>query len=110
MAEDRLTPPGIRGPSLFIISGYRSPETQARVNPSVTRSCHVQCPSLAADLRVGSIEGLESVEVWTIIGGLWGFEFGGRWGGRFSSDDPAEINIAGINTREMNHFDLGPCL
>ncbi len=54
--------------------------------------------------------GVASAEIWAILGGMWEFSFGGRWGGRFSSDDPGDINIAGINTREMNHFDRGPCM
>jgi len=108
LAGERFAAPGIPWPGIWIISGHRSQETQAELNPSVKASCHTVCPALAVDLRVGSLAGVDSVEVWSILGGMWRL-MGGRWGGNFSSDDPSEINIVGINTREMNHFDLGPC-
>lgn len=103
-ARERLTPAGIRGPDVLIISGYRTPEAQASLNPTVTRSCHVQCPSMAVDLRLGIIEGIDQTtpELWAILGTYWE-QMGGRWGGRFG------VPIGQINEREMNHFDLGPC-
>lgn len=60
---------------------------------------------MAVDLRLGVIEGLDRAvpELWAILGGYWE-TMGGRWGGRFGVA-PGEIN-----TDEMNHFDLGPCL
>jgi len=95
MADSRFTTSWFTWPGTWIISGYRSPEHQAEINPDVTSSCHTVCPSLAADLRVGSLEGIESDEVWAILGGMWRL-MGGRWGGTFTDYDP-------------NHFDLGPC-
>jgi len=79
-------------PGLYVISGYRSPTHNADVG-GVTNSFHTRCPSLAVDLRVGSIRGLGSEEVWTILGGMWRL-MGGRWGGSFRSPD-------------FNHFDIG---
>lgn len=96
MAEKRFAAPGIRWPGLWIISGYRDEETQTKVNPTVTKSCHRQCPSLAADLRLGTVEGIPPTELWAILGGMWKLKTGGRWGGDFDPYDP-------------NHFDFGPC-
>lgn len=100
----RVTPSGYPAPALYIISGYRDPERNAEVG-GAPNSCHVVCPSRAFDLRMGTIEGLDrqAQELWAILGGMWKL-MGGRWGGDFSHDG------AGINEREMNHFDLGPCL
>lgn len=91
-------------PTVLIISGYRSEARQAGLNPSVTRSCHVQCPSMAVDLRLGTTPGLIGDEVYSIYGVYWQ-TLGGRWGGNFSHDGPEMINPA-----EKFHFDLGPCL
>lgn len=97
LANDRFTSPPIYWPGLYIISGYRTQETQARLNPNAPNSRHIQCPSMAVDLRLGNIEGLRDApgmsEVWAILGGMWEL-MGGRWGGRFSTPD-------------VNHFDLG---
>lgn len=103
--RERLTPAGIRGPAIIIISGYRTPETQAGLNPTVAKSCHVKCPALAVDLRLGIIEGIDRLapELWAILGTYWE-QMGGRWGGRFG------VPIGRINEDEMNHFDLGPCI
>jgi len=85
---------GIRWPGLRIISGFRSSEHQAQLNPAVTQSYHTRCPSLAADLRLGADPPVGDLSnIWAIIGGMWEL-MGGRWGGRFSTPDP-------------NHFDLG---
>lgn len=97
LAQTRFTAPGIHWPGLWIISGFRTREHQAWLNPDAPDSCHLPCPSLAADLRVGTVDGLDAPEVWTILGGFWELELLGRWGGRFSPPD-------------MNHFDHGPCL
>lgn len=52
----------------------------------------MECPALAADLRVGNAPAsLTPPTVWTAIGVLWE-ELGGRWGGRFDPPD-------------WNHFD-----
>lgn len=96
LAVDRFTTTWFRWPGIWIISGARTPEHQTILNPTVPRSCHVQCPSMAADLQVGAVEELQSDEVFAILGGMW-MLMGGRWGGSFSDPDP-------------NHFDLGPCL
>lgn len=105
---EQLTPERVRGPDIWIISGYRSPQLQASINPSVTNSCHSTCPAVAADLRLGSFSfGREEANLWAILGGWWVTHTLGRWGGTFSfpGSRPGDINV-----REMNHFDLGPCL
>jgi len=81
-----------RMPPLFIISGHRSPAHNADVG-GAAGSLHTACPSLAADLRMGNVAGLDSDEAWAILGGKWRL-MGGRWGGQFRDPDP-------------NHFDLG---
>jgi len=74
---------GLRWPGLFIISGHRSRARQAIVNPTVPRSLHRQCPSLAADLRVGDTPAsTTATEVWAFLGTIWK-ALGGRWGGDF---------------------------
>jgi len=79
-------------PPLFILSGYRTPN-ENRAAGGARDSRHLRCPSWAADLRVGNIEGLSNDELWGILGGWWKLH-GGRWGGDFSR-------------RDLNHFDLG---
>ncbi len=79
-------------PGLYIISGQRSAATNEAVG-GAPNSRHLSCPSDAVDLRVGTVIGLESNEIWAILGGKWRL-MGGRWGGEFSTPDP-------------NHFDLG---
>ncbi len=96
MARERFAATGIGWPGLWIISGFRSKEDQARLNPSAPQSLHTRCPSLAVDLRLGSsfegrLPGDDSI--WQILGGMWQF-MGGRWGGSFRDPD-------------LNHFDLG---
>lgn len=104
----RFAAPRFRGisiaPKVLIISGYRSQARQAGINPSVTRSCHVACPSMAVDLRLGTMPGLIGDEIYSIYGVYWQI-LGGRWGGNFSHSGPELINPA-----EKFHFDLGPCL
>lgn len=93
---------GLRGPVLWIISGYRSPQRQAIVNPAAPNSLHTRCPSMAADLRLGESDPrLATGELWAILGGRWRITTGGRWGGDF------DVPPGQINTDEMNHFDLG---
>lgn len=85
---------GFRWQGLYIISGHRSPSVQAVINPSVPRSLHTHCPSLAADLRVANVPAsLTSDQVWLALGLQWEV-MGNRWGGKFGTPDP-------------NHFDLG---
>lgn len=85
---------GIRWPGLRIISGFRTSEHQAQLNPAVTQSYHTRCPSLAADLRLGADPPVgDLTNIWAILGGIWEL-MGGRWGGRFQQAD-------------LNHFDLG---
>lgn len=81
-------------PGLYIISGYRSPAHNADVG-GAPRSFHTACPSLAADLRVGSVPGLDSNEIWAILGGMWRL-MGGKWGGTFSTPDPNHFDIGGV--------------
>lgn len=102
MAVQRFRVPGtaIQWPGLFVISGFRTEAENAVVGGS-TGSRHLRCPSLAIDLQMGSVEGVDSVEVWQILGGMWEFNGWGRWGGRFSAPPGS------VNTREMNHFDTG---
>lgn len=57
----------------------------------------MECPALAADLRVGNAPAsLTDPSVWTAVGVIWE-ELGGRWGGRFRPPD-------------WNHFDIDPLL
>ena len=85
---------GVRWPGIFIISGHRSAQGQASINPDAPASLHTRCPSLAADLRVGNVPASISADaLWDWLGARWAM-MGGRWGGRFS-------------TRDENHFDLG---
>jgi len=79
-------------PGLYVISGYRSPTHNADVG-GAPDSAHTACPSLAVDLRVGSVAGLDSNEIWAILGGMWRL-MGGRWGGTFSTPDPNHFDIA----------------
>ena len=84
---------GVRWPGIFIISGYRSPNLQAQVNPAASRSRHMFCPSLAADLRVGNLPASTTpTEFWAFLGTIWK-TMGGRWGGDFRTPD-------------VNHFDI----
>lgn len=93
-AEDQFARKGIRWPGLVIISGWRSREFQAHLNPDAPNSLHTRCPSLAVDLRVGHVAAsIVGDFVWDWLGARWAM-MGGRWGGRFSR-------------RDENHFDLG---
>jgi len=104
MAEERFRAPGQPfWPGLFVISGQRSEQKNRDVGGS-PNSLHMRCPSLAVDLRVGSLGGRGSPEVWAILGGMWEFNGWGRWGGRFGIR-PGTLPT--INEREMNHFDTG---
>lgn len=87
-------------PGLYIISGLRTLEAN-RAAGGAPDSRHIRCPSMAVDLRVGTVVGVESGEVWSILGGWWKLR-GGRWGGDFEwSGSPLP------NPMEWNHFDLG---
>jgi len=85
-------PTGFPFPDIWVVSGYRDAVKNREVG-GAPDSRHLRCPSEAADLRIGNVEGLENLEVWQMLGGWWELN-GGRWGGRFSIPDP-------------NHFDLG---
>ena len=96
--EKEFASAGLRGPGLWIISGYRSESEQAQLNPSLPASLHRRCPSLAVDLRLGTTAAtVTSPEVWRIIGGKWKLISWGRWGGDFKDQ----------SRFELNHFDLG---
>ena len=85
---------GLRWPGLYIISGYRTAQQQAEINPDNPQSLHVRCPSLAVDLRVGDVPAsVTPLDIWQIVGNAWRAQ-GGRWGGDFPKPD-------------VNHFDLG---
>jgi len=101
-ADESIARTGLRWPGLYIVSGWRSEKEQTDINPDAPASLHRRCPSLAADLRVGSVAGLDSDSVWELLGGRWKL-MGGRWGGDFS---PGK-DITGVNRAEQNHFDLG---
>jgi len=93
-ADGKAAGKGIRWPGLYIISGHRTEAMQAEVNPDAPASLHRRCPSLAVDLRVGTVPAtLVGDSVWDWLGARWQM-MGGRWGGRFS-------------VRDANHFDLG---
>ena len=81
-------------PGLWVISGQRSPGHNANVGGS-PNSFHLECPSLAVDLRVGSVQGLGSDEIWAILGGMWRL-MGGRWGGTFREPSPQHFDIGGV--------------
>ena len=87
-------------PGLTIISGPRT-EGENRDAGGSPNSFHLRCPSLAADLRVGSMAGLDGGEIWAILGGWWRLN-GGRWGGTFKWEGSPLPN-----PEEWNHFDLG---
>ena len=92
-AADVFSAEGLRWPGVFIISGYRSPSFQARLNPAVPQSLHTRCPALAVDLRLGDLPAsTTTIDLWRFLGTRWK-ALGGRWGGDFSPIDP-------------NHFDL----
>jgi len=101
-ADQQIARTGLRWPGLYIISGHRTQEVQADVNPDAPASLHTRCPSLAADLRVGSVPNIPADSIWELLGGRWKL-MGGRWGGDFS---PGK-DITGVNRQEQNHFDLG---
>jgi len=102
-ADREIARTGLRWPGIKIISGYRSQERQASLNPNAPDSLHTRCPALAADLQVGAIPGnFTQNAIWELLGGRWKL-MGGRWGGNFS---PGK-GIDGVNRREQNHFDLG---
>jgi len=86
--KGRFAAAGLSGPDLWIISGHRSRERQAVVNPSAPNSLHTRCPSMAADLRLGQNDPrLLTAEVWAILGGRWRLTTAGRWGGNFTPPD-----------------------
>lgn len=81
----------LRWPGLYIISGYRTPEHNRSIG-GAPNSFHTACPSLAVDLRIGPTPGIDTFDIWAMLGGMWKL-MGGRWGGDFTPIDP-------------NHFDL----
>jgi len=89
---------GIRWPGVTIFSGHRTPARQAEVNPANPNSLHTRCPSMAADVTVGSFAGLSAPAIQDWLGARW-LTMGGRYGGAFTN--PA----TGKPDRE--HFDLG---
>lgn len=92
-AEERFAARSLRWPGLWIIDGHRTIAHQAELNPDVTDSLHARCPSLAADLRVGSLPGFPGGSLLEFAGGLW-MSMGFRWGGTFSDfPNPAHFDI-----------------
>lgn len=92
-AERRFAAEGLRWGGLWILSGYRSEQRQAYINPLAPDSLHTRCPALAVDLRLGGVPASTTpLEVWAFLATKWK-ALGGRWGGDFPTPDP-------------NHFDL----
>lgn len=92
-ASEVFSAEGLRWAGVYIISGFRSPRTQAQINPTNPQSNHTRCPSMAADLRVGDVAASATPpEIWRFLGDLWK-KLGGRWGGDFPTPD-------------LNHFEL----
>jgi len=83
---------GLGAPDLYVVSGYRTLDHNREIG-GAEDSRHIRCPSEAVDLRVGNVVGIDNLQVWQILGGMWRLR-GGRWGGTFADPDP-------------NHFDLG---
>ena len=82
-AREFLAATRVRWPGIYIISGQRSRARQAEVNPATPDSDHTACPSLAADVRVGSVPtgyGPNAALDW--LGARW-IQVGGKWGGTF---------------------------
>jgi len=88
-------------PGLTMVSGMRTPSSNLAAR-GVEGSRHLRCPSDAADLRVGTIRGIEAADVWGVLGGWWKFHGFGRWGGDFQWEGSPLPN-----PKEWNHFDLG---
>jgi len=98
LAERSMAASGIRWPGLFILSGHRTANQQAEVNPFSEASHHRCCPSLAVDLRVGDIPASSTPhQVWKELANFFS-AFGIRWGGDFSDPELASA--------ELNHFYL----
>lgn len=94
-AVNEFNVPGVfRWPGLYIFSGYRTPTHNTEVG-GVENSFHIACPALAADIRVGSVAGINNLEVLAILGGKWRL-MGGAWGGTFSTPSPNHFDIGGI--------------
>ena len=95
---DQFAAAGIHWPGIWITSGYRSQARQAEVNPAAPDSLHTRCPSVAVDVRVGSIPGISGTQgadqLLRMMGGYWKAQ-GYRWGGDF------------VNNYDPIHFDLG---
>jgi len=86
-------PDGLPWPGLRIISGHRTPAANDAAK-GVKNSLHLLCPSLAADLRFGTLPvSMSEHSFWAWLGAEW-LLMGGRWGGNFRDPD-------------VNHFDLG---
>lgn len=95
-AERQFAAEGLRWGGLWIISGYRSPQSQAELNPLAPDSLHTTCPAMAVDLRVaGSPASTTPFEFWAWLGTKWKM-MGGRWGGDFSRRDPNHFDLLGF--------------
>jgi len=99
LARERFASSGLHWPGLWIVSGNRSKEAQADLNPAVQDSLHVECPALAADVRVGSTAGQSSESLLGFAGGLWQ-AMGFRWGGTFRDfPNPAHFDVGRVGAR-----------
>jgi len=95
-AQERFASTPFDWPGLWIIGGHRTFARQASLNPAVEDSLHTRCPSLAADLRVGTIAGLPRTFLLDLAGEIW-MTMGFRWGGTFSDfPNPAHFDIGRI--------------
>lgn len=100
-AEKELRGGLVRWPGLYIISGFRTHSQQSRLNPDAPNSLHTLCPAEAADLMVGQLRDIQSVDLWALLGGWWKWN-GDRWGGDFRWEGSPLPN-----PKEANHFDRG---
>jgi len=87
---------GLRWPGLYILSGFRTVQRQAAVNPDNPNSLHLRCPALAVDLRVGDAPASTTpIELWAIVGQRFKL-LGGRWGGDFPVPDPNHFDVSSV--------------
>jgi len=97
LAAQSFSSEGLCWPGVWIISGHRTREEQAEINPDFPNSLHRRDPSVAVDILLGNLPGPENDPLLAHFAIFWKALFG-RWG--FDAYGPAE----------QNHFDLGTSL